>query len=206
MKQASQKGFLIPLVIIIIAVLAIGGGSYVYNQNKKSPSVARSKEVSNNTTASSTQATTTHQTAATSSPRLTDSQFIKVIGTNSDKAEVVARGDINNDGYEDAVVQTVSCGASCAFKLSVVFNQGNGTAKLYVPANPDGAFEPIYNGSGASKSQLTNISIKDGIITLTGNGLDCLKPNTEAACIEKEWDTLKTFKFKFDGKNVVQVK
>jgi hypothetical protein len=29
-----SRGFIVPLLIIIIAVLALGGGAYVYNQNQ----------------------------------------------------------------------------------------------------------------------------------------------------------------------------
>ncbi len=33
--KTKQKGFIIPLLIVVIAVVAIGGGTYVYSQNKK---------------------------------------------------------------------------------------------------------------------------------------------------------------------------
>lgn len=48
-----KKGFIVPLVIVIIALLAIGGGAYVYTKNKSSK----------NSDSANTQATSTIQTA-----------------------------------------------------------------------------------------------------------------------------------------------
>jgi hypothetical protein len=48
--KTTQKGFVVPLVIGIIAVLAVGGGAYVYNQkNKSTTSPTESSGVSTST-------------------------------------------------------------------------------------------------------------------------------------------------------------
>ncbi len=40
--KVTQKGFIVPLLIIIIAVLILGGGLYVYQRNKQSDSTQTS--------------------------------------------------------------------------------------------------------------------------------------------------------------------
>jgi hypothetical protein len=45
----SRKGFIVPLVIVIIALLAIGGGAYVYTHNKSADTTSVSTETSNQT-------------------------------------------------------------------------------------------------------------------------------------------------------------
>jgi hypothetical protein len=60
----TQRGFIVPLVIIIIAVLAVGGGTYVYTKNKESADVIVDTNIQATTTATvnppkSTKATST---------------------------------------------------------------------------------------------------------------------------------------------------
>jgi hypothetical protein len=57
----QQKGFIVPLLVLIIAVLAIGGGAYVYTQNKEATQTPVS------TTPTSTTTTSTHSPSASSS-------------------------------------------------------------------------------------------------------------------------------------------
>lgn len=47
----SQRGFIIPLVVAIIAILAVGGGVYVYTQSKQNETIGsqnKEKEISKN--------------------------------------------------------------------------------------------------------------------------------------------------------------
>jgi hypothetical protein len=46
--KTTQKGFIIPLLIIIIAVLAIGGGFYIHSQNKKMAELNSNVSIDNN--------------------------------------------------------------------------------------------------------------------------------------------------------------
>lgn len=89
------------------------------------------------------------------------------------QAKVLARGDLNNDKYEDAIVQEVSCGISCGVDIIIVLNERNKTARRL---KGEDYFE-TYNSSGAGKTQLQRVEIKDGIISLIGKGF--LDPNQE---------------------------
>ena len=62
----TQKGFIIPLLIAIIAVLAIGGGVYVYEQSKTTPT-EQQPVVNNPQTTNTTQVTTTQNNTQTTS-------------------------------------------------------------------------------------------------------------------------------------------
>lgn len=140
----------------------------------------------------------------------TDEQFLEVVGgegSESDGAHVVARGDVDGDGYEDAIIQQVSCGASCGFSLQVAFNDSDESIRL-LPQQADYVqFEPAFVGSSAAKSEVTNISIKDGIISLTGKGLACFNPRGDDTdiCTEEEWNVVKTVMYKYDGVKIVQL-
>ncbi len=132
---------------------------------------------------------------------LSDADFISVVDP---EGKVVARGDINNDGYEDAIVEQVNCGASCSVDLQIVFGDQNSVAKLFVPVEY-GNFEPSYVGSSAVKSEITNISIKNGIISLTGKGLGCTPPETNKQCTQERWNLERTVTYRFNGREVVQL-
>ncbi len=132
---------------------------------------------------------------------LPDEEFIKA----SDDAEgrVLARGDINGDGFEDAVVQEMHCGASCGVNLAVIFNDGKGGTR---PLGSEySTFAPAFYGSSAVKSDVKEVSIKDGIISLTGNGLDCTSQDFTVICTEEKWNVEKTVTYKFDGTRIVQL-
>ena len=123
--------------------------------------------------------------------------------------KVVARGDINQDGLEDAIVQSSSCGASCAFYLTVVFSSENNSTKVLENAkNTYPAFEPAFMSSSAGKSQVDTYTIdKDGVISLTGYRL-CYQPvpgTFEMSCNESDQDTNMTVKYKYDGTNLMQI-
>jgi hypothetical protein len=195
-----QKGFITPLVWGIVALLAVGLGSYIYiNQSSNTPVATTSYSSVNTQATSSTQ----NQPSTLNSNNLTDAQFIAA-GSDDPQAKVVARGDINGDGYEDAIVQEVHCGASCSIGLQVVFNDHNSSAKLFHSTKYE-TFEPAYMSSSAAKSEITNISIKNGIISLTGMGLACTTPGTEEACTQEKWNVVRTVTYKFNGTDIVQL-
>ncbi len=208
----SQKGFIGIILVIILALGIVGGGAYIYTTQKEKIK----------TTSEQTTATSTTSNSVTTSPTviadveeknnglsLTDAQFTSVI-VDDPQAKVLARGDVNMDGFEDAIVQEVHCGASCSISLQVVLNMQNKTAKLLKDKNYPDTFAPAFVGSSAAKSQVDNISIDaKGIISLTGNGLDCLhftlKDDEDDPCTQEKWSIRRTATYKFDGKNIVQL-
>ncbi len=138
-------------------------------------------------------ATSSLKTEASNS--LPDEVFIKA--SLDPTGKVVARGDINGDVYEDAVVKVSTCGASCSTNLMVVLNNKNIDTDVL-----DVSFDPGFKSSSAAKSDVTNVSIKNGIISLTGYGLDCGNPNQEAdICTQEKWSVVKTIKFKLISAN-----
>jgi hypothetical protein len=62
-----QKGFIVPLLITIIAILVIGGGYYIYSQNKKSSII----EQNNANTSTTTVSTVTTSVVNQSNPGVT---------------------------------------------------------------------------------------------------------------------------------------
>lgn len=102
----------------------------------------------------------------------------------------ITRGDINNDGYEDALVVEGHCGASCGNSIYIVLNQKNGIGKLI------GVSIDKHISSGASQTSIKNITINDGIVAITANGFKD----------SSNWDTLVTKEFRFDGSNLIEVK
>jgi hypothetical protein len=181
--KSLQDGF-VSLALLVLALLLVGGGVYVYSKNKSADLSTRN--------------------VVTTQSVLTDDDFIKAIDIEyNGGAKVVARGDINMDGYEDAVVQTTSCGASCGSSLFVVFNVKDESTKVYV--SQTGAFESAYNGSGAAQSVLSSVVINNGVITLTGNGLNCYMPNTETPCTEEKWNMSSSVQYTYKGGRIVEI-
>jgi hypothetical protein len=194
-------------VLSLVALLGVSTSSYFANPNhymshqsqaevttvptQNSPSVMVGEKIAGITPAP-------HPTTTSSNSNiLSDAVFIQA--TSDAQGKVLARGDINGDGYEDAIVQEMNCGASCGINLAVVLNDHNSKVTLFNPTKYAN-FEPAYSGSGAAKSELTNVSINDEIISLTGRGLEC-----ENDCDEKKWNTIRTVKYKFDGKSIVKI-
>jgi hypothetical protein len=66
-------------------------------------------------------------------------------------------------------------------------------------------FSPQYQNSGATKSELTETKIENGIIYLTGYGLNCTQNELEP-CLSKNWQKLKTVKFKIEGDKLFEIK
>ncbi len=141
---------------------------------------------------------TTTNIKSESKNTLPDSAFLKDFIKDDDRAEVVARGDVNGDGYEDAIVRYFYCaGASCTVDLSLVFNLNNKSTEILM----NSSFEPAYRASSAIKSNVTNITIKDGIISLTGTALEC----PDSICDEAHRKIVRTVTYKYDGRSIVQI-
>lgn len=102
----------------------------------------------------------------------------------------ITRGDINNDGYEDALVEEGHCGTSCGTSIYVVLNQKNGIGKL-IGVNIDSLVS-----SGAGQTYIKSITIKDGVISVKANGF---KDSTN-------WNDLVTKNFRFDGSKLIEIK
>ncbi len=131
---------------------------------------------------------------------LSDAQFLAA-ASGSQKAEIREKGDINGDGYQDAIVQAVNCGASCSVDLVVVLNQNNTSTKLIAPT-----FSPAFMSSSAAKSNVTNVTIADnGTVSLTGQGLACTPSGSEAPCTQDKWSVVKTINYKWNGAAMVQM-
>ena len=175
------------MALVILGLIIIGGGAYFYTQN----SFKTTPEVNSLATSTSEQVAKT-----TVNNSLSDEAFIKT--TSDPKGKVVARGDINGDGYEDAIVKGITCGASCSVNLEVILNNKNIDAKVL-----EVSFEPGFKSSSAVKSNVTNVSIENEIISLTGYGLDCGgSPDQDTyICTQEKWNVLKTIKFRLSSTN-----
>ena len=186
------------IFLAVLVVLIISGGVYFYlNEKNKNDNLISLPPISGE----SNQKDTT-PVADTKSPGLSDAQFLEA--ALDKKGKILARGDINGDGFEDAIVESVHCGASCGVDLVVVFNENNISAKVFDPGQSEN-FAPSYVSSSAAKSEIESISIKNGIISLTGKGLACTPPSSEEPCTEEKWNTEKTINYKFDGKSIVEL-
>ena len=199
MKNSQKGGAAIILIIIIL--LVIGGGVYFYSKQNEEIVVEDVNATSTDVQNTSSVATTT-EVKAVNSNILPDSEYLRVI--DNPNVKILAKGDIDLDGTEDAILSDIQCGASCGTSLLVVFNK-NGKPELLT--GPTANFAPAFYGSSAAKSAIPNITIKNGIITLTGQGLDCM--NNDGSdfdhCTEEKWNIRKSVTYKFDGKKVVQL-
>lgn len=133
---------------------------------------------------------------------LTDKMYKDAAGNSATR--VLARGDVNSDGFDDAVVEEVSCGASCSLAIQLVINIKGQRAVLIKDSRYPDSFASAFNSSSALKTEIQTVSIKDGKIFITGKGIACggLKP--EDVCSERKWNLVKTAIYQFDGTNIVQ--
>lgn len=168
----------IKILISILVLIILGGSFYIYKINKDNhtepfiPIVSKNPQVNKS---------------------LTDEQFTKT--SEDPEAKVLARGDINGDGFEDAIVAETFCGASCSVNLAVVLNQEN--KKTIVIEN--NRFEG-YTAGTALQSDVQEITIENGTISLTGRGLDC-----GYTCSEETWNVVKTLKYELIDNNIVRL-
>jgi hypothetical protein len=81
--------------------------------------------------------------------------------------ELLYRGDVNMDGYEDAIIMSASCGGSCGRVVLLYLNQqGNDLKGL--PFDEKLGIKT----SSANKTELGNITVQNGIITLPQDRFD----------------------------------
>src|SRR5882724_6220939 len=67
----SQKGFIVPLVLILIAIVVIGGGAYVYTQHRQvSAPISNNNQQATSTTNTTNSATTSVSIQATTSVKV----------------------------------------------------------------------------------------------------------------------------------------
>ncbi len=176
----SKAGSVGVIVLIVVAAVALALAYYYFTP--KSPAV-------------------TPEVISPVATTISDTDFIEA--SDDPEGKVLARGDINGDGYEDALVQELHCGASCGVNLAVIFSDKDG--KLTTLSSEYSTFEPAFVGSSAAKSDVKEVSIKDGVISLTGNGLACTPPGSEEPCTEDKWNVERTVTYKFNGTKIVQI-
>ena len=165
------------LLKVSALILAVSAIAYYYiNQKVDTPVV-----IENNTLATTTPIV------------MGDNMFIAA--TQDADATILAKGDLNNDKLDDAIVAVAFCGASCSLTLNVVLNIDNRSTDIL-----DNVFFDGYKSSSATKSDLSVVKIEDGIITLTGKGLDCGED-----CTEEKWNVEKTIQYKLEGKKIVRI-
>lgn len=187
----NQRGFGIFVLLLILGVVALGGGAYVYTQYPnvlKNPDDISKIGTTTNTTQVHMSGNSQIQyptPAAAKTYTISDSAIFKAVA--DPQAKILAKGDINGDGYEDAIVQKVSCGASCGVALMAVIRNTDGTTRAL------GAAFPLLVTSGAAKTEVKSVSIQNGIITITANGFKDI-----------DWNVLTTKNFVFEGGKLVE--
>ncbi|MBC7981737.1 hypothetical protein H7X65_01520 [Candidatus Parcubacteria bacterium] len=165
------------IIKVIIAIVIIGGIAYYYLKQKVDMPVAAPVT----------------PLATTTPVSIGDNMFIAA--TEDADATILAKGDLNNDTYVDAIVAVAFCGASCSLSLEVVLNTDNRSARAVDNITFEG-----YKSSSATKSDLSSVSIENGIISLTGKGLDC-----DDDCSDEKWTIVKTIQYKLEGSKIVRV-
>lgn len=166
-------------IFITILTLIILGGSFYFYQIKKDNNTETFIPI---TSPDSSQNTT-----------LTDEEFTKI--SEDPEAKILTRGDINKDGFEDAIIAETFCGASCSINLAIVLNQNNQKTVFLENAVFEG-----YTSGTALKSDINEISINNGDILITGKGLDC-----GYNCTEENWNIVKTLKYEFIENTIVRI-
>lgn len=132
------------------------------------------------TTAAPTTAAPT--TAAPTSSAMTLDQIRALIDPTNESAsvEVVAWGDVDLDGDDDAIVLSSWCGASCGTELDLVLATTAGPVRFM---NPEGsAFYPFYIGAGAGQSILSSASIDNSPEAWADWGGSLISLNGERLC------------------------
>ncbi|MES3005776.1 MAG: Ser-Thr-rich GPI-anchored membrane family protein [Patescibacteria group bacterium] len=111
----KQSGFIIPLILSIIAILAVGGGVYVYQENKK-------VEVPVPVVDTNTQATVETQQTATQNPSAVTQQ--NTVNTSVSVSATLKTYTNSKHGYSiqypsDAVVTSVDSGTDASSCVSI---------------------------------------------------------------------------------------
>lgn len=119
--------------------------------------------------------------------RLQESAVYAVV--DDEQAKILAKGDINKDEYEDAVVQEVVCGASCSILPLVVLGKADGSVERI-----DATFPKVIPW-GAAKTDVLEISITSGSISIMARGFEDVP----------SWDTVSTKHYKFEDGSFVEI-
>jgi len=196
----TQKGSA-TLLLVILMLIGIGAGSYYFYTTQKAKLDIGNVATPTNVQGTSTVSSST-EVQTVSKVTLTDKDFLAVV--EDPQGRILARGDIDLDGTEDVIILNIQCGASCGVSLFPVLNKNGKAVRIN---SPEENFAPAFYGSSAAKSEVPDVTIKNGIITLTGPGLDCMKSTTKEddICTEEKWRIAKSVTYKFDGKNIVQL-
>lgn len=204
MQKQNQKGFIIPLILAIVVIVILGTGGYLVYKSYSVPKQTADKE--QNTTPK-TETPVVNKTAdQTVTQQISDTIIInsisKIVNVNLTKnsqgkysgtytnvrggfdVAFIAKGDLNNDGLEDAVVAGTHCAASCGKFFGIVINKGENLTDTFSVVPED------FVMSGATQYGVENIVINNGIISIT----TAYYPD----------DTL-TLKYKLVGKNLVKI-
>ena len=199
--KTYKKGFAGVLLAVVLGIVLLGGGAYFYNKSKvAAPNVAIESTTVKDDGMDQYAVQTPTDYKPSNGVGLSDQIFIKATGDEHGK--VMARGDVNGDDFEDAVVQEVHCGASCGVSLNIVLNDHDQSAAVFKPTKGE-SFEPAYKSSSATKSEVTTVGINDGIISLTGERLAC--GPFGLYCEDEASHIVRTIKYKFDGKSIIQL-
>ncbi len=210
----SQRGFVLP--IIIIAVLVISGGVYVYTKSLEDTIVPEDSVVASTTpkvtAKDSTEPITTEVKADI---QLSDEKIAAAIDVRLKKEDgyfrysdgkawnifidKIHRGDINQDGYVDAIVETGSCGASCSSGISFVLNDKKGSGI----AVKDVKFPNAFLFSSAGKTSFKSITVSSGIITISSDNF-CVAAPTDTFCGGPEFRA-GSMSFRLEGNVLVEV-
>mgnify|MGYP001606502060 FL=1 len=177
----SKKGFIVPVLLVIIALLVVGGGVYIY-ENKKAevPAVVDTGTQQTNTQippAQNIKTPTINQQNNSATPAknsldisldqiLNSNGFINGVRHGTDKGGLpeetiitnqIAFGDIDGDGYKEAVVPVQWCHASCG---RFIYVYKNDSGKILSGSLPEAKNTSVKQG-------ITSITIKNGMISIT---------------------------------------
>lgn len=213
--RKSQRGF-VPLIIILVVAFVLVGGAYMYMQKKPNtqPIVTSPVTQSASTSATVQKIAVQKMSESLTEKKVADGLYkslrldnhanwtpfmlTALYGSNkylSTETNSGSRldlssfgfGDINNDGYEDAVFVEHNCGVSCSVNLSVALQQPDGALKIMEVGGVP--IEPL----GAGKTDIQSIVVKDGKISITARGFSDA-PSYDPAIKEI---------FTFDGKRFI---
>ncbi len=100
----------------------------------------------------------------------------------------IAKGDLNEDGLEDAYVWGTSCGGSCGSGFTLILGHLRGP--LFLKPQP-----PDFIGAGAGQYSIESMVIEDGIITIVADTHDYTGGNSK----------LITLRYVLDGGKLVRI-
>lgn len=127
----------------------------------------------------------------TAGPKMSDASIRAAVDPHheANSVEIVAWGDVDGDGNDDAIVLAGWCGASCGTTLDLVLATQGG-AMVYRGPNGE-AFAPFYNGGGATQSSLSSATIDDGEDvwqTFGGSTIQLVGTNLCVPDVQSEWN------------------